>query len=751
MEIAASVTGILAFAGQALSGLVTLRSFVEAFKNAPEETRLLLGHINDLHAIIDNSRHLIKLCDDVDDPSLRNSLGIQGKYIEACSKEVSHWQQEWDLNTATSTPASWKGVKKRFLQAVDKDTLQVLSRRLSAQRERINLHLSLLGRIYDQLSWNRRAALETRFERFERDFDSMSERLSSIHSSVGSIASNLSVADNTSKLRKKRSTQQLAKTQNLLHVPNKNTAASNAARKVDLGVNKCSVRKDNKTNTLGSVGTDSLPTHKAHGLDGADDEFQGKHWSCDALTGIDDAFEHNQDTGKSCCLFCGRVFLWHDDEESLRQGIHLVADHGFGKCCPGVLYHKIEDITKHLGQFHQLGANELPLLRLLARPSTPTTESRGSWPDSKPVTLGIEIDEMLRLLPQLDGLLSAAREARDDGDLEWNKTHRDWSDPTQYHATRSSMAYGYIGADNFPICSNLATLDDEILWSTLRVEEYLDICYNVACLQEQLVVAGFECLSSEAYLSRSQFAVVQLLSKLKPEEQPIRRFNNKWTSLGNPVTELLSHSMKPSIQYFNTPSGAMISYYGFFQSCYSRELLGAELKEARLGLRRKISTSPMQPQMDRENSSLSRENIAVAGQNSCDTSRRIDAWLLGNFAFSIPTRRLLMSGKVRLRPANIQSNPYTSPGRRCRDDWEYLPMIPVTSPTLFAQKLISCWSKTSDFTRPSICESLEVRRGGYVTAVKAGINDMRAQHPGDGTTGYQGSHEFDQSMRSSGY
>lgn len=313
------------------------------------------------------------------------------------------------------------------------------------------------------------------------------------------------------------------------------------------------------------------------------------------------------------------------------------------------------------------------------------------------------------------------------------------------------MAYGYIGADNFPICNNLATLDDEILWSTLRVEEYLDICYNVACLQEQLVVAGFKCLSSEAYLSRSQFAVVQLLSKLEPEEQPIRRFKSKWTSMGNPVTKMLSVSMKPSIRYFNTPSEAMISYYGFFQGHYSRELLGDELKEARLGLRRDIDISPIQPQMDPENPSLFNENLAVAGKNSCETLRRIDAWLLGIFAFSIPTRRLLMSGKVRLRPATTQPDSSAPPGSHGRDDWEYLPMIPTTSPTLFAQQLISCWSKASDFSWPNPCESLVVRRDGYAIAVKAGINAMRAQHSGDGTTSCRGIHEFSQSMRSSAY
>lgn len=123
MEIAASVTGILAFVGQALNGLVTLRGFVEAFRNAPEKTRLLLGHINDLHAIIENSRHLIKLCHDVDDSILRDALGNLGKNMEACSTEVNQWQREWDLKLVTSTTASWKAVKQRFLQSIDKYTL----------------------------------------------------------------------------------------------------------------------------------------------------------------------------------------------------------------------------------------------------------------------------------------------------------------------------------------------------------------------------------------------------------------------------------------------------------------------------------------------------------------------------------------------------------------------------------------------------------------------------------------------------
>ncbi|KAK8103815.1 uncharacterized protein PG998_010848 [Apiospora kogelbergensis] len=53
------------------------------------------------------------------------------------------------------------------------------------------------------------------------------------------------------------------------------------------------------------------------------------HWSCDALNGIDDAFECHGSDGYSVCKFCSFKFYWTDDECFARQGQHLVRRHAF--------------------------------------------------------------------------------------------------------------------------------------------------------------------------------------------------------------------------------------------------------------------------------------------------------------------------------------------------------------------------------------------------------------------------------------
>lgn len=148
MEIAASVasvTGILAFAGQALSGLMALKEFVEAVKHAPEERDELLDDIQALHRIIDASTDLISQCTNNPHPPLQGALTQLSGSIQTCSVQIDCWRCEPKLQQNAGL-SNWRGLLQRINHAGNKEMWQSLSRKVSAQRERISLELSFLGR-----------------------------------------------------------------------------------------------------------------------------------------------------------------------------------------------------------------------------------------------------------------------------------------------------------------------------------------------------------------------------------------------------------------------------------------------------------------------------------------------------------------------------------------------------------------------------------------------------------------------------
>ena len=140
----ASGLGILLFASQALDGLLALKEFVEVVKYGPKERAALLSDIQALQRVINSSTDLISKCVDNTESLLVKALAQLGDSIEACSREISKWQQE-DIFKKDS-PKSWKVLTQKLSHAANKDVWQKLSSRVSVQREKIALDLALLGR-----------------------------------------------------------------------------------------------------------------------------------------------------------------------------------------------------------------------------------------------------------------------------------------------------------------------------------------------------------------------------------------------------------------------------------------------------------------------------------------------------------------------------------------------------------------------------------------------------------------------------
>jgi hypothetical protein len=76
-------------------------------------------------------------------------------------------------------------------------------------------------------------------------------------------------------------------------------------------------------------------------------------WCCDALSGIDDAFEEKND-GDEFCVFCNVKYDSQSSINSCDKGRHLVEQHAFGCCNLDLSYNSWEELEEHLVEFHEL-------------------------------------------------------------------------------------------------------------------------------------------------------------------------------------------------------------------------------------------------------------------------------------------------------------------------------------------------------------------------------------------------------------
>lgn len=79
-------------------------------------------------------------------------------------------------------------------------------------------------------------------------------------------------------------------------------------------------------------------------------------WTCDALSGIDDArYPSEEDPQLELCLFCGKGFMMKTLDDTYLFGEHLVYEHSFGKCDLDESFGSWGELQHHLEQFHRAG------------------------------------------------------------------------------------------------------------------------------------------------------------------------------------------------------------------------------------------------------------------------------------------------------------------------------------------------------------------------------------------------------------
>lgn len=144
---AASITGILAFAGQAIQGIQKLRNIFQDCATASKSIDRFLRDLNTLIQCLEVKDIVAKLnnASGFVPDSLLTSLEIQ---LEDCSKDVHLWVTKAGEAHPGFTSGT-KAVFKKLLVALKKDDYYDVYREISSHRHNIMAKLSVIGRSLD--------------------------------------------------------------------------------------------------------------------------------------------------------------------------------------------------------------------------------------------------------------------------------------------------------------------------------------------------------------------------------------------------------------------------------------------------------------------------------------------------------------------------------------------------------------------------------------------------------------------------
>jgi hypothetical protein len=179
-------------------------------------------------------------------------------------------------------------------------------------------------------------------------------------------------------------------------------------------------------------------------------------WCCDALSGIDDAFEEKND-GDEFCVFCNVKYDSQSSINSCDKGRHLVEQHAFGCCNLDLSYNSWEELEEHLVEFHELKLADEQIISRFRRRRRPHQFYRGDYrSDGQPLQKPERSTEHLVLIARLHTLLS-----------------RD-----VYFGTVDS-------GEKF-----LESLDNEVFERNQHLRIPPEARYEISCIEEEMIVSG---------------------------------------------------------------------------------------------------------------------------------------------------------------------------------------------------------------------------------------------------------------------
>ncbi|KAK6866224.1 hypothetical protein PG995_002752 [Apiospora arundinis] len=166
------------------------------------------------------------------------------------------------------------------------------------------------------------------------------------------------------------------------------------------------------------------PLAKQRSADDDDAATPTTEWTCDALSGTDDArIPSEEDPQLELCLLCGKGFMMKTLDDPHLFGKHLVYEHSFGKCDLNESFGSWEELKDHLEQFHRAGSldatdstytGRLGLQRFKRRISVSSSSEHPYFSDAAGASTDLEMYEQyaketdLRLQTELLELLVKA-------------------------------------------------------------------------------------------------------------------------------------------------------------------------------------------------------------------------------------------------------------------------------------------------------------------------------------------------------
>jgi len=408
LKIATNVPGILASAGQAIEGIVQLRAFFKDISLAPRRTGELL---KDMESLIDTLADIQQLLTTLDRSSSEEldaratfNTSILKWNLKSCAEDIAIWVKV----TKGADPRSEKGLKAFFKKvkiAVDKSGFEELGNKISSHRQRIGISLSILGRqvvafIRDRL-WSDLLSRSLDYTGIER-LDELSSKfngLTEAHLKLNDTI-NMQHAAGTSEgfghqlqnleafMENQLERLNLNHSESQQSIQSLSSSMSSLASHISKLLEKTAdTNNDQGINSPGIIDTGVLPHDE---------------WCCDALSGIDDAFNES-DKGYDC-VYCSSQFiaLSPNQDLSFQRGRHIAEVHAFGGCNLAVTYQSWKELELHLRSFHNLGTEEGRVIDQFHRDKRPLPLFRGDTHfDGQPMSSVERPTEVLIMMARL--------------------------------------------------------------------------------------------------------------------------------------------------------------------------------------------------------------------------------------------------------------------------------------------------------------------------------------------------------------
>jgi hypothetical protein len=368
--VVASFTGILAFTGQAIEGVLQLRRFFKDITLAPRRTGELLRDLEGLGKTLSEIEELVVTLQGCG--SMEAGAAATGQilktHLTSCADDVTMWVGV----TRRADPRSEKGLKAFFRKVkivADKSGFEEFGRKISSHQQRLGISLSVLGRsvfahekyllgIDDIPRYLDHAGIK-HLDDLSTKFDGLTQAHLQLNDSINTkladrfgiqpvdlpLSAILEKELQPLKSRMRASTEDQLERMSANYSESQQSLSSLSRSVSSLASQLSQLLERTQPDELNQMpkSPELEETAEPH-----------TEWSCDALSGIDDAFdEHGLEQH---CIYCSENFIERTEKpySSHARAEHVTAIHSFGSCNLWETYNSWDQFEEHLHTYHNM-------------------------------------------------------------------------------------------------------------------------------------------------------------------------------------------------------------------------------------------------------------------------------------------------------------------------------------------------------------------------------------------------------------